>query len=211
MAEVRRANIVRRLGAKAMRSMSKVLLGYDPVFIEEMLNMMGSSGVRVWGERLQDTMNQLDERFGHHEAQHIVSFAAMLNGCPFCSIGHMYAGNLYLFAEDENSLYPIDERDVLSLQELPDEQLMAEFTKRLQGTPFAPTLAHYERLYALKFGGAQAESREDELFLAAIGVWDLLTECTILSEGIEPANIDPLAEIAKDRRLIERYHAARGR
>lgn len=210
MAEVPRGSLIQRLGARAMRTMSKVINGYDPVFVDEMLNILGTAGVRIWGERLTAVSIALDERFGHAKAQHIISFSAMLNGCPFCSIGHMYSANLQVFA-DSGLLFPVDEREVLKLQELGDEELLDVLEKRLAGGPHEETLALFKRVYALKFGGAEPETADDELFIAAIGAWDLLTECTILSEGIDPAKVDPLSEVAKDKGLRKRYQAARGR
>ena len=51
----------------------------------------------------------------------------------------------------------------------------------------------------------------DVVIAGAIAAWDLLTECSILSDIEDPAEIDPLTSIAKRKDLIARYQAARGR
>ena len=49
------------------------------------------------------------------------------------------------------------------------------------------------------------------LLLGLIAVWELLSECTIVTSVSDPTEIDPLTPIGKRKDLIARYRQARGR
>ena len=193
-----------------MRKMNKIVDGYDPVFVADMLDLLGVKGVGAWGTKLQAVAEELDETFGPFEGQLVISFAAMFNGCRVCSVGHMYVANLHHF-EETGELFVIDEREVYELQVLSDEELLAVAADRMAAPQYERARKLIARLHALKYGGEAIVNPEDELLAGAIAAWDLLTECSILSDIEDPAQIDPLTSIAKRKDLIERYQAARGR
>ena len=210
MTKESRSSLLQRLGVQAMRRMSKLTQGYDPIFLGEMVELLGVRGVAAWGEKLQAIAEIADERYGFFEAQLLVSFSAMFNGCRICSVGHMFGANLDHF-DRTGELFPIDELEVYDLQALSDEAVLTTVDERLSDARYDEVRARIHRMFALKYGAAAAENDDDEVLLGLIAVWELLSECTIVTSVSDPAEIDPLTPIGKRKELIARYRQARGR
>ena len=210
MSDKKKLSLLANLGVKAMRGMAKITQGYDPIFLGEMVNLLGFSGLTEWSEKLQGVADAAEARFGVIDAQVLISFAAMLNGCRVCSVGHMYVANLHYF-DETGGLFPIDEREVYDLQALEDEVLFQTLEERLEGERFDNVRRLLDRIYDLKFRGAEVADADDEHLEGLIGVWDLLSECTIVQDITDASQIEPLTTIAKNKDLIRRYQAARGR
>ncbi|MEM6294341.1 MAG: hypothetical protein AAGA54_23910 [Myxococcota bacterium] len=209
MTEAKRLSVLTRLGARAMRTMTRVAMGYDPVFLDRLLDLLGPREVGAWGREVNDTVAALETHCGAATTQHVIAFSAFFNGCPFCSVGHTYAGNLELFRAT-GRLFPIDERDVLKLQRLDDDQLLRTLATKL-GADDQETFERIVQMYELKTNLRTARTEVDDLMLRAVAAWDIITECTIVLEDVDPATVDPLTEIAKDKTLQDRYQQARGR
>ncbi len=209
MTEAKRLSVLTRLGARAMRAMNRVAMGYDPVFLDRLLDLLGPREVGAWGREVNETVAALETHCGTAPTQFVIAFSAFFNGCPFCSVGHVYAGNLEVF-KASGALFPIDERDVLKLQRLDDDQLLRTLATTL-GDAYHHTFEHIVQMYELKTNLRPARTELDALMLRAVAAWDIITECTVLLEDVDPATVDPLTEIAKDKALRARYQRARGR
>ena len=203
----RKSSLLQRLGTGLARSVTRILHGYDIAFLDDMVSTLGIAGMREWGQRLDAVRTRAEQELGPAKGQHAIAFVALLNGCPFCSVSHLYAGNLALFS-DSGILFPIDERDVPRIQRLQDPDLLRQLAADLEGHP--ETLAMFRRLYALKFNTAVgAEEPTDDLLRAVILLWDVVVECTILQDDVDPERIDPISALAKDSELRRRYREAR--
>lgn len=202
----RKSSLLQRLGTRLARGATKILHGYDVAFLDDMVSTLGLAGMREWGERLEQVSARAEQELGPVRGQHAIAFVALLTGCPFCSVSHLYAGNLVLFAET-GAVFPIDERDVRRIQRLQDPDLLRQMADDLAAYP--ETLAMFHRLYALKFNRATGVESEDDVLRAVISLWDVVVECTILQDDLEPAEIDPIHPLAKDAELRRRYREAR--
>lgn len=198
-----------RLGASAMRLMNRITQGYDPVFLSQLLHQLGPGELMRWGEEVTAIVEALEAELDPACAQHVIAFAALLNGCRVCSVGHMYAGNLELF-DATGRLFPVDERDVFSLQQLEDDELLWELSASLKDG-YVDTFERIAQLYELKTDVRSARTALDHLLLRAVAAWDILADSTVLCTVEDPANIDPLTPIAKNKSLRRRYAVARGR
>lgn len=192
--------------ATGMNLVNERTAGYKAPFIEEAFQSLGTQGFFRWAGQVTQVVKRLEAEYGGAHAQHIIAFTALWNGCEFCSVGHLYTGNLLLFAET-GALFPIAETEVPRLRQLTDDEGLAELRTRLGGTQHGLLLQLLERVYALKAGTADESSPDTPVLRAAISAWDWTNECSISTLGIR--DVPALTEINKDTALKERYRAAR--
>ncbi len=202
-----RSNDPKPVLSRINRFLSVVFLGYDPVFAEEMTRTMGFRNANKWGRLLMSSLENLETRYGEFTAQVLVATSAMWNGCQFCSVGHMLAGNMTYFLET-GELFPIDEQKIGELQLLDDDDLIAEIDRLLADAKFDEVRGLIHRLYDLKFGVAKPETKDDELLMAVIATWDVINECSIMTE-LSPDKVGPLSRMGRRPGLRTRYRAAR--
>lgn len=192
-----------------MRKMVRLTQGYDPVFLAELLHQLGPKEFSRWGEEVTAIVEELEETLGVPTAQFVIAFNALFNGCRVCSVGHLYSGNLEVFART-GQLFPIDEREAYRLQSLDDDAVFAELSQRLEDG-YPETFEHIARMYELKTDVRKPRTPLDHLMLRVAAAWEVLAESTVLCDVDDPATVDPLTPIAKDKALRRRYDAARGR
>jgi hypothetical protein len=193
-----------RMLARASEVVSRWQRGYAVPFGAEMIYTMGFRGLASAGKQLDASAKAITRVFGDRDGQLLMGMAAMWNGCTFCSVGHVYAANLYHF-RDGGALLPLDEREVTGLQRQRDGEVVDELRRRF-AEPLPRTCALLSRQFELK-RGAQDVTDDDDGLRLALAAWDWLNECTITSDQRE---VPPLCILAKDKALIERYRAARG-
>ena len=76
---------------------------------------------------------------------------------------------------------------------------------------YVDTFERIAQLYELKTDVRSPRTALDHLLLRAVAAWDILADSTVLCTVDDPAEIDPLTPIAKNRPLRQRYATARGR
>jgi hypothetical protein len=194
---------------RVLRKMMLLTEGYDPVFMDDFAQMLGTAGVLRWAKQMGKLLKRLDARYGAETSQYLIGVAAMWNGCGYCGVGHIFAGNLYRF-EATSTLFAIDEREVKQLQHLEDEALLHELERRLTDNGDAELWRLLQRQYQLKLDQAEGETEDDEYLRAVIASWDLVNECSILvGFDSNAADVPPLASIGRQHDLIAKYRAAR--
>jgi hypothetical protein len=193
-----------RLVARASEVVSRWQRGYAVPFGAEMIMTMGFRGVARAGKQLDESANTIVRIFGERDGQLLMGMAAMWNGCTFCSVGHVYAANLYHFRE-RGELLPLDEREVTRLQRQRDSEVVDELRRRLADS-LPRTWTLLSRQFDLKSGNAAGTSDDDDGLRLALSAWDWLNDCTITADLAE---VPPLCVLAKDKALIQRYRAAR--
>src|SRR5262245_17558525 len=205
MAERRDVGVFGRAAARLMNALTLRSQGYELPFYEEFFRSLGVLGYLKFVGNLAKISELLIARYGDRDAQILIGLAAMWNGCDFCSVGHVFAANLYHFRQ-EDRLLPLDEKAMPELTRMPDGDGIARISE-IFGEP------QYERLrgliareHALKAGRAQGAGDDDGYLRGCLAAWDLINECSIVAVYDE---IPPLAPIAKERALRDRYLAAR--
>jgi hypothetical protein len=183
--------------------------GYALPFMDEIVRVFGVRGAIEELARYRHVAAALDARFGERDAHLLQGFAALWNGCGYCSVGHVFASNLLRF-RDEGVLFPIDQEELLRLSLMTDARVMERVRERLCDPAYAPILTLLERQVELKQGRAEGVTRDDALLLACNAALDLSNECSILAGiDMDPHAVPPLSPVAKDRLLRHRYEAAR--
>ncbi len=203
-------SVGQRLFLAAYNPMFATMFGWHQDAInEEYVRTYGVSGLLKFGKMIGDVLAVLGKRYGEAEANHIVGFAGLLNGCGFCGVGHNLTANVLLF-RDNGSIFPIDEQEIPRLQRLDDDDLMAEVESRLKGTKFEKELDLLQRMYALRSENAEGTTEEDTYLLLALDMWLVNNECTIkIGLDIEPEEVPIFAKFSRDSELYARYREAR--
>lgn len=175
----------------------------------EYVRTYGISGLLKFGKMIGEVLGTLSERYGEAEANHIVGFAGLLNGCGFCGVGHNLTANVILFKND-GSIFPIDEQEIPRLQRLDDSELISEIESRLQGTKYDEELKLLQRMYLLRNGTAEGTTDEDTFLMLALEMWLVNNECTIsIGLDIGPDEVPIFAKFSRDGELYARYREAR--
>jgi hypothetical protein len=192
----------------AWHRFTKTFVGFSDPFAAEHVRMEGVRGFLRWVRVSFELFDQLDKRFGAVEAQLVIAFAAMWTGCRWCSIGHVLSANLELLKR-EGELGPLDERSIPDLRMMQDGEVLELLQQRFSGPRWEKLNGLIERQYLLRTGGAEEESRDDELLQATNVLWEWVVECSITAMDVDPSKIPPQTPIGKDRALLERYYEAR--
>lgn len=179
--------------------------GYKTPFIETMLRTYGVSAMPQLAPALQGALDALTEAHGERHAQAVVAFAALGNGCPFCSYGHLYAADLLHF-EETGTLCPISPEAMLEARGWLDAEITGWITTSLTGPIWGPIAATVLRQRELR-GGAAARSPMDETLLQVTAAWQLISECSLQHEITNAPPLHP--RMARARRLQRAYRAAR--
>lgn len=185
-------------------------MGEADLLTEEYVRTHGVRRFLGWVRAIARTLESLEQRYGDAEAQMIAGFAALWTGCRWCGVGYMYSANLMIFKGD-GSLGPVDERLVVKLQTLRDEEVIVELERRLQGPRWQPVRAAMQRQYELHAGITEALDDDDALLRHTNRMWEWVTECSIIAMDRELESITPRSGIGRDRALIARYRDARRR
>ncbi len=203
-------SVGQRLFLAAYNPMFATMFGWHQDAInEEYVRTYGISGLLKFGKMIGDVLAVLGKRYGEAEANHIVGFAGLLNGCGFCGVGHNLTANVLLF-RDDGSIFPIDEQEIPRLQRLDDADLMSEVASRLQGTKFEKELELLQRMYKLRNGTAEGTTDEDTFLMLALDMWLVNNECTItIGLDIEAEEVPIFAKFSRDSELYARYREAR--
>ena len=187
--------------------------GYNTPFLEAIAASYGlGKTFRLLGAMTAST-KKLEASFGAVEAQLVLGIAGTWNGCRFCGAGHVYAANLLYYRRHE-ALLPLDEREVFDLQTLSFDELVAGINSRFEESegPARELAPVVRRTFEMEQGARSDESEGDRAIGAAIETWNHLNECSVETVyDFEVQVIPALATVYKDKALIRRYQAARGR
>lgn len=201
----RPSTLTTRTMATSFGWLSSLQLGYKTPFIETMLRLYGVSAMPQLGPALQRGLDELTAEKGPLHAQAVAAFAALGNGCPFCSYGHLYAADL-LYFEQTGELCPIDPAELAAARARSDAEVMAWIASEMTGPVWSPVAEAALRLHALREGSAPTGDM-DELLLRLLASWTLINECSL---QVQLGTVPPLhPRMARARRLQRAYRTAR--
>lgn len=199
----------KRMLAKFWRKLTMVWLGTPVPFMEEFLYTHTFGEFLHWAKVSWEVMTLVEKRWGRIEGQLIIGMASLWSGCRFCGVGHFLSHNLELF-KLEGVLGPVDERKILQLQMMTDDEVLEELLKGFSGPRWEAIAPVIKRQYLLRSGQVEEESRDDRLLQLTNHMWEWYNECTITVMDIDPTEVAPQAPgHAKDKKLIQRYREAR--
>lgn len=202
-------SLVERMILKVMVAGQTAQFGFAHPFMENIVRTSGVRGSLAFMRDIGKTVGAIEKHFGPLVGNLVMGFSGLWNGCPYCGVGHIYALNIVYF-KMTGLLYPISERDVVDLQNMPYEESMAYARNVLSASD--ELVEHYrvvERLFQL-YTGETPKSEEDKILSAALGAWGWLNECSIpITYDMQIEEI-PAIIPEKDRKgTIHRYRAAR--
>lgn len=196
--------------ARFIRALTRASTGYD---IGELANeLIRTHGPwKVW-EHLgacAKINKALAQRYGEYNGQLVLALAGVLDGCRYCSIGHLYSANVALF-RDKGVLGPIDEQGMLDYLRMTDPQILEYMTDLLADEEYAESRELLSRMWRLHQQEAEVRDDDDRLLRAALDVWTWAHECSIIL-GVEakPGGVAPLGLMRPSASLLERYEQAR--
>ncbi len=207
MSRRERLNLGERLVLRAINGFSKLTYGYDAPFLEEIVKVYGMREGFKRASSIEEIIDRFETKLGERDGHIVLGYASLWNGCEFCSLGHIYAGNLAHF-RDTGELFPLDEQVLRAKLREGDDAEILEYT--------AASLPEHSRLrelllrqFELKSGAAPGDNEDDELLAASIAAYDWLNHCSIYGDpGVPLVALSPLQ---KQRTLRRLYNKARGR
>lgn len=195
-----------RLGVRIADLAIWVSLGHPvPYLSEEVVRRLGMRGIMKMPS-IAKTIKACMKQFEPRDAQMLIGFAALWDGCLFCSRGHVLAANLYQL-QHHDSVLPIGEAEVLQLRELEDHEAMARIEELLKDAQYDRLRFLLRRQFDLRMGLVDQETADDLHIVLTLHAWDWVTECSIVL-GIE-IDVPPLAPIVHASALLQRYRTMR--
>lgn len=150
MSEPRPLTRSERTASTLMKLGMWLMEGYALPFTDDVVRSFGVRGAVLELFRYNRVKDALAARYGERDAHLLLGFAALWNGCGYCSVGHVFASNLLRFRE-QGLLFPIDQDETERLQHMPDEQAMERVRELLRGdSRYARVLGLLERQLKLK-------------------------------------------------------------
>ncbi len=202
-----RLNLRERLILRAVSGLSKISVGYNPPFLDEIVKVYGVREGFKRAASLEELVKRFETLLGERDGHIVLGYASLWNGCEFCSLGHVYAGNLAHF-RDTGELFPLDEHVLrIKMREGDDQEILEYTTTSLPGHDRLRELL--VRQFELKAGADPGGNEDDEMLSASIAAYDWLNHCSIYGDpGVPLVALSPLQKQSTLRRL---YDKARGR
>lgn len=204
----RRLNLVERAILKVMVAGQTAQFGFAHPFMENIVRTSGIRGSLAFMRDIGSVVGQIEKHFGPLVGNLIMGFSGMWNGCPYCGVGHIYALNIVYF-KMTGLLYPISERDVVDLLDMPYEESMAHARAVLASDELVEHYRVVDRLFQL-YTGDTPKTAEDKILNAALGAWGWLNECSIpITYDMAVEDIPAIIPEKDKKGVVDRYRAAR--
>ena len=182
---------------------------HDHAVTNEYVRIMGLRGFFRYMKFVTRFIQRVEPVFGEANTQTLLGLASLMAGCGYCGYGHTLAGALLLFRDTE-TLHPVHPSSIEALFELKDHEIMARLDALLSAPGHEDLRRQLNRMYRIYLGELEPETEEDALLKELMDFWRWTIECTIV-EGVSlsPADSTSPHPVGGDRRLRERYEAAR--
>ncbi len=203
----RKLSLTQRAFIAIFGPVTQAMIGFRIPFIEDYVRTYGITEFVKWSNEGVRLIRELQKRYGEAEGHMLVSISALWCGCRWCSVAHMYIGNLTLFKR-EGALGPFDELELPNVQEMNDDQVLEVLDRHLveRWAALAPLA---RRMYRLRTGEALPKDDTDDLLVRTNAMWEWIIECTIMAFDYDPETIPAWDGFGRSHKLKARYREAR--
>ena len=181
------------------------LWGFKPNLMRDIVEQHGPVKSLAWFARNMPIYEKTLKQWGAIRTHLLTAEISVLNGCPYCTYGHVYALQLHYY-KDQARLMPVDEGEIVAWHAVSEVDAMDRFRLLISSSGLLSELQIFERMLALRQGIEQPISEDDHKIMHLIEMFSFLNQCGINGKTSLDQAHDP---INKDASLRSEYHRLR--
>ncbi|MEE8058230.1 MAG: hypothetical protein V3T17_10400 [Pseudomonadales bacterium] len=190
--------------------MGKSLWGFKPNIMRDVVQQDGAVKAFVWFVKNMPKYEKILNQWGAIRTHLLATEISILNGCSYCTYGHIYALQLHYF-KDKGYLIPFSEDEILAWHSVSYTEAIDRFQQLITSSGLLSELPFLERMLELKNGSVQPNSADDQNICHLIKMFGVLNKCGIngktrLDEAHDPINKDTMLCRKYNRVRVENSH-----
>lgn len=179
--------------------------GFRPNLMVYFIKRHGLVGALLWFARNMPKYEQTLKRWGPIRTHLIAAAISTLNGCAYCTRGHIRAFQLH-YLKLHDRLFPLDDAEFLALTERSPDEMIEHLVAVLLRADLADEARPLRRAFELYVQPERARCEEDDRFVQLIEMLGAFNEC----DGMQGRQMDHVHDpIVEDVELIHRYDGLR--
>lgn len=182
------------------------LWGFKPNLMEDIVGQNGGLSSVAWFARNMPTYERILKDWGAIRTHLLASEISVLNGCPYCTYGHIYALQLH-YLQNNDTLMAVSEDEFVGWHSLSEAEKIQNIRSFITDNQLDGEMRFFDRMLELKGGNGANGTKEDRYISHLIQMFAYLNECGIVGDTESDEAHDP---INQNFELKERYAALRG-
>ena len=183
----------------------KALWGFKPNLMREIVRHEGPAKAIAWFVQNMPRYEKTLKEWGPLRTHLLASEISVLNGCPYCVYGHIYALQLH-YLKAKGQLLSVDEDEILAWISTGETEIIERFRQLITSSGLLSELPVLERMFVLRKGAGWPESADDHKILHLLEMFGVLNTCGIKGQTSPDQAHDP---INKDVTLRRKYKLLR--
>jgi hypothetical protein len=194
-----------RIAQNLLEMVGQGLWGFKPNLMQHIVEQHGAISSLSWFVKNMPKYEKILKQWGAIRTHLLASEISVLNGCPYCTYGHVYALQLHYFKAN-GRLMPADENEVMSWHTASEDDAIERFRQLIHSSELMSELPILERMLLLR-QGVEPPTSEDDLKIAHfLQMFGFLNRCGIKGKTGHDQAHDP---INKDISLRNEYSRLR--
>lgn len=194
-------NTSSRIAQKILEMVGNGLWGFKPNLMHHIVTQHGASASLAWFVKNMPTYEKILKQWGPIRTHLLATEISVLNGCPYCTYGHVYALELHYF-KATGQLLPDDEAEITAWHGLSEDEAIEKFRQLINSSELVSELPFFERTLLLRQDKVQPETEDDAKIVHLLQMFSFLNQCGINGKTDRDQAHDP---INKDMLLRNEY------
>lgn len=197
---------MKRFAVFVLETIGRILWGFKPNLMRDIVETKGAKKGLSFILFNMPSFDKTVKQVGGQRANFIASVISILNGCPYCTYGHALGFQFHYF-NNHGKLFPIDEYEMMELNKQEKAEVIELLAMHLKTANLETEYGDLHRVNELMKDKDLAHSKDDEVILKFIKIFDFLNFCAISQDTTLDYAHDP---INKNKALVEKYYSVRG-
>lgn len=199
-------NIAKNMSRGMLEFIGSSLWGFKPNLMKDIVDQNGGFSSVTWFARNMPAYERILKEWGPIRTHLLASEISVLNGCPYCTYGHIYALQLH-YLQQHDILMTASEDQFVSWHSLDEKEKIKQIRGFIEENDLSSEMALFDRMLELKAGANTTDSKEDKNIAHLIQMFAYLNQCGIVGKTESDQAHDP---INQDEPLKARYAQLRG-
>ena len=199
-------SVTNNVSTSLLEFIGSSLWGFKPNLMKDIVGQNGGISSVAWFARNMPTYERILKDWGPIRTHLLASEISVLNGCPYCTYGHMYAMQLH-YLQINDTVMSVSEDEFVAWHSLEEIEKIKKIRTFLKDHHLITEIPLFDRMLELKAGNGPSDSKDDGYISHLIQMFAYLNTCGIVGETESDQAHDP---INQDEVLKARYAQLRG-
>lgn len=190
---------------KLLETIGQVLWGFKPNLMAHIAEQHGAIKSISWFAQNMPTYEKILKEWGPISTHLLATEISVLNSCPYCTYGHIYALELH-YLKEKGNLMPRDEDDIVAWHALAEPDVIDNFRELINSADLGDEMPILDRMLLLRKGVQKPVSSQDYQILHLVQMFGFLNTCGVKGNTNPDQAHDP---INKDMALQNEYKRLR--